>query len=93
MASAKITAALRDELEIDADRGAGILELIEHLHASNRRLARRDRLSRDQLDELSLYCWTLKSTRSTPLMWDRSDGLWSRLATSQSTHRRRAARH
>jgi len=93
MASANITAALRDELEIDADRGAGILELIEHVHASNRRLARRDRLTRDQLDELSLYCWTLKSTRSTPLMRDRSDGLWSRLATSQSTHRRRAARH
>jgi hypothetical protein len=93
MASEKITAALRDELETDANRGAGILELVEHLHASNRQLARRDRLTRDQLDELSLFCWTLKSTRSTRLMWDRSDGIWSRLATSQSTRRRRDARH
>jgi hypothetical protein len=93
MASEEIRATLRDELESDADRGAGILELIEHLHMSNRRLARRDRLSPEQLDELSLYCWTLKSARSTRLMWDRSDGLWSRLGTSQSTHRRRTARH
>jgi len=69
------------------------VELLACLHEANRQLGRTRRLSDDQLDELSLYCWTLKSTRSTPLMRDRSDGLWSRLATSQSTHRRRAARH
>ena len=93
MASEQTTAALRLELETSADDGAGILELIEHLHVSNNRLGRRQRLTRDQLDELSLYCWTLKSTRSTRLMRDRSDAVWSRLATSQSTRRRRAARH
>jgi hypothetical protein len=57
MASDKMKAALRRELELQADRGVGLAELLDHLHTSNHRFARRNRLSDEELDELSLYCW------------------------------------
>jgi len=50
-------AALQRELEAEADRGVGLAELLDYLHASNYRFARRNRLSDEQLDELSLWCW------------------------------------
>jgi hypothetical protein len=60
MATEKMRAALQHELAAYADRGAGLAELLDHLHRSNHRFARRNRLSEEQLDELSLYCWTLQ---------------------------------
>ena len=67
MAREETTVALRRGARgVAGDAGAGILELLEHLQTGNRRLARRDRLSREQLEELSLYCWTLKSTAPRP---------------------------
>jgi hypothetical protein len=92
MGREETTAALRRELEGYADGGAGILELLEHLQTGNRRLARRDRLSREQLEELSLYCWTLKSTRPTTLMWDRADGLWGGMRTRVPARKRSSKR-
>jgi hypothetical protein len=62
---------------------------------SNRRLGRR-RLSDHQLDELSLYCWTLQRSNPTGLLWGRARELWggSRrgAASADSPSRRRARR-
>jgi hypothetical protein len=66
MATEKLKAALQHELAAHADRGAGLAELLDHLHGGNSRLARRNRLSEDQLDELSLYCWSLQRKEPAP---------------------------
>jgi hypothetical protein len=66
MASEKLKAVLQRELEAQADRGVGLAELLDYLHASNRRFARRNRLSDEQLDELSLWCWVRARSGSEP---------------------------
>jgi hypothetical protein len=52
------------------------VELLACLHESNRRLGRLRRLSEDQMDGLSLYCWTLQQTRPTGMLWGRARELW-----------------
>jgi hypothetical protein len=65
MASEKLKAVLQRELETHADRGMGLAELLDYLHASNRRFARRNKLSDEQLDELSLWCWVRARSSAT----------------------------
>jgi hypothetical protein len=59
-----------------SEGGAGLVELLGHLQARNRHLGRRDRLSDEQLDELSLYCWTLQRERGGDVLWGRARELW-----------------
>jgi hypothetical protein len=70
--------------------------LLAYLKLSDRRFSRSRRLSDQQLDELSLYCWTLHRTNPTGLLWGRARELWggSRrgAATDDSAPRRRARR-
>jgi len=89
MATPEKRARLRDELEDFSGRGAGLVELLEHLHASNRGLGRRDRLSDDELDELSLYCWTLQRKQANGVLWGRARELWGGLGTSPEPARPR----
>jgi hypothetical protein len=67
MASEKLKAVLQRELETQADRGMGLAELLDYLHVSNRRFARRNKLSDEQLDELSLWCWVRARTGPVPV--------------------------
>jgi hypothetical protein len=91
MASEETKAALREELKLSSDQGAGLVELLDQVQTSNRRLGRRSRLSREQVDELSLYCWTLQSSQPNRLVWDRSSDLWGSMRTNAPTRRRRSA--
>jgi len=94
MASEKTKAALRDELKGHADNGAGLVELLDHLEASNRRLRRWHRLSTQEVEDLSLYCWSLKSNGSKRPLWSRSGAFWDGFkgtASSGRPGRRRAA--
>jgi hypothetical protein len=52
------------------------VELLACLHEVNRRLGRSRRLSQDQLDELSLYCWTLQQSKPVGMLWGRARELW-----------------
>ena len=52
------------------------MELLACLHEANRQLGRSRRLSDDQLDELSLYCWTLQRSKPTGVLWGRARELW-----------------
>jgi hypothetical protein len=65
-----------EELKAQADEGAGLAELLNYLHAANRRLSRGRRLTDDELDELSLYCWRLQQNNPTGLLWGRGRELW-----------------
>src|SRR4051794_35998778 len=89
MASDETRAAIRDDLTDIAGRGAGLVELLGHLRATNDHLGRRARLSDDQLDELSLYCWRLSRTESTVLVCDRARDLWTGLGTRAQARRPR----
>jgi hypothetical protein len=70
--------------------------LLAYLKLSSRRFSRGRRLSDQQLDELSLYCWTLQRTNPTGLLWGRARELWggSRrgAAPADATFRRRERR-
>jgi hypothetical protein len=76
IASESTRVAIQRELQDCSDGGAGLVELLGHLHTFNRDLGRRDRLSDDQLDELSLYCWTLQRESATDQLWGRARELW-----------------
>jgi hypothetical protein len=76
VARENITIALREELQGQSDDGAGLAELLNHLHAANRRLSRGRRLTDDQLDELSLFCWSLQLNNPPGLLWGRARELW-----------------
>lgn len=64
------------------------------MKASNRRLPRGRKLTEEQLDELSLYCWTLQQSNPTGVLWGRARELWGRsqlgAARGGSALRRRA---
>jgi hypothetical protein len=97
MATEKMMAALQHELAARADRGAGLAGLLEHLHRSNQRFARRNRLSEDQLDELSLHCWSLQRSEASKPRWDdtyagHASELWDSYRTVTSTVRARSPR-
>jgi hypothetical protein len=81
MAKLEKKARLREELDEFSERGAGLVELLEHLHASNRGLGRRDRLSDEEMDELSLHCWTLQRNEASGVLWGRARELWGGLGT------------
>jgi len=67
---------LRRELETCAEQGAGLGELLEHLHANARDLGRRDKLTHNQLDDLSLLCWKLARNEANGALWGRARELW-----------------
>ena len=56
---------MRDKLKARADEDATLPELFDYLETQNRGLGRR-RLSDEQHDELSIYCWALVRRRSSP---------------------------
>src|SRR5436853_608856 len=62
---------LRRELTDLSDQGAGIAELLDELQRRRRRFSRR-RLTKNQLDELSRYCWSLQQAKSNGLLWGRA---------------------
>jgi hypothetical protein len=76
IASETTLAAIQRELQDCSDGGAGLVELLGHLHSLRRDLGRRDRLSDEQLDELSLYCWTLQRDSANDQLWGRARELW-----------------
>jgi hypothetical protein len=76
IASESTLAAIQRELTDCSDGGAGLVELLGHLQARSRDLGRRDRLSDEQLDELSLYCWTLQRDSANEQLWGRARELW-----------------
>jgi hypothetical protein len=92
MASRETKERLKRELRESSERGAGLVELLDHLEASGSRLGRWDRLSRDERDELSLYCWSLKTSAPSTLISDRSNALWGRFRTTKPASRRRPER-
>jgi hypothetical protein len=92
MASADTRDRLRRELKEGAERGAGLVELLDHLHASSARLSRWDRLSEEERDELSLYCWSLKTSEPSSMILDRADTIWGSLGTGPAARRRRGDR-
>jgi hypothetical protein len=92
MASAKTKDRLRRELKEGADQGAGLVELLDHLEASGSRLGRWDRLSTEERDELSLYCWSLKTSEPSSMISDRASTIWGSLGTGPAARRRRGVR-
>ncbi len=68
-------AALRRDLQARSEGGAGLAELLSYLKGKNRRLGPR-RLSDEQFDELSLYCWALQAGNPKGLLWGRARELW-----------------
>lgn len=92
MASRQTKERLRRELKEGSEHGAGLVELLDHLEASGSRLGRWDRLSQDERDELSLYCWSLKISAPSILIWDRANAMWGRFRTTGSATRRRSER-
>jgi hypothetical protein len=92
MASVKTKERLRRELKDGADRGAGLVELLDHLHASGARLGRWDKLSNEERDDLSLYCWSLKASEPSTMISDRAGTIWGSLGNGPSARRRRAER-
>jgi hypothetical protein len=52
---------------------------------TNRRFGRSRRLTEEQLDELSLYCWTLQRTNPTGLLWGRARELWGASRRGEAT--------
>ena len=72
-----------------ADGGAGLVELLAYLHARNRRFGRSRRLTEEQLDALSLHCWSLQRTNPTGLLWGRARELWGGSPRSRPGIRRR----
>ena len=82
-------ARLRRELEACAEQGAGLGELLEHLHANARDLSRRDKLTNNQLDELSLLCWKLARNEANGMLFGRARELWGggKLAAAGREHR------
>ena len=93
MASDQTKQRLRRELQRGADRGAGLIELLDHVEASNARLGRWEKLSREERDELSLYCWALQTSRPSSLVSARAETMWGSLkATPNARGRRRFAR-
>ena len=53
------------------------------LHETNRRLGRSRRLSDDQMDELSLYCWRLQQGKPTGMLFGRARELWGGVPRSR----------
>jgi hypothetical protein len=66
--------AMRDKLRARADENATFPELLDYLEVQNCRLGRR-RLSDEQHDELSIYCWALVCSRSRPFAYGEC-GAW-----------------
>jgi hypothetical protein len=66
------------ELKELSDQGAGIAELLDEVQRRNgrRRFARRGRLTKVQLDQLSRYCWSLQQAKPNGLLWGRARELW-----------------
>ena len=92
MASRETKDKLRRELKEGAERGAGLVELLDHLEMSGSRLGRWNRLSSDERDELSLYCWSLKTNEPSSLIVDRASAMWGRFAATSGSGRRRSER-
>ena len=92
MAKPETMETLRAELKASADGGAGLLELLDQLQTANRRFGRRSRLSDDELDELSLYCWMLQTSKPRELVSERADELWGSLRAGTPTGRQRFRR-
>ena len=92
MASRETKERLRSELKESSECGAGLVELLDHLEVSGSRLGRWDRLSKDERDELSLYCWSLKTREPSSLISNRATAMWGRFRTTGSTSRRRSER-
>jgi hypothetical protein len=93
VASDETKARLRRELKRGADGGAGLVELLDHLQASNSRLGRWERLSEEERDELSLFCWSLSTTDQPRPIADRASTIWGSLGASgpgKKRFRRRA---
>jgi hypothetical protein len=68
--------ALRRDLQARSEGGAGLAELLSYLKRRSRRLGPGRRLSDEQLDELSLYCWALQAGNPKGLLWGRARELW-----------------
>jgi hypothetical protein len=92
MASADTKERLRRELKESSEHGAGLVELLDHLHSSGARLGRWDRLSDEERDELSLYCWSLKTREPSSMISDRAGTIWGSLGTGPAARRRRGDR-
>jgi hypothetical protein len=88
--------ALARELKVRSDQGAGVAELLEQLQKRRSRRFGRRGLTREELDELSRYCWTLQQDKPSGLLWGRAREIWgeSQLRTTRlgTGSGRRAAR-
>ena len=69
-------AELRRDLQARSEGGAGLAELLTYLKRRSRRLGPGRRLSHEQFDELSLYCWALQASNPKGLLWGRARELW-----------------
>jgi hypothetical protein len=75
MATEAIRRAVQGELKASAaDKDATLAELLGDLDAQNLRLGKR-RLSDEQHEELSIYCWALTHRRSSPFVYG-ENGAW-----------------
>jgi hypothetical protein len=92
IADEETIARLRSDLEGCCEQGAGLGELLQHLYASNRDLGRRNKLTRNQLEELSLLCWKLARKESNPILWGRARELWGGAKIGASGGERRFRR-
>lgn len=62
------TATTQDELSARANRGATLAELLSHVERRNGPLAGSSFSSR-QHKQLVLYCWALRKTQVSGLLW------------------------
>jgi hypothetical protein len=74
MATEQTRAAIQRELTVRADGGARLAELADYLDEQNRRRSNR-RLSDEQYEELSLFCWVLSRRQSRPFSYGEA-GTW-----------------
>jgi hypothetical protein len=75
---------LKRELKDLSDQGAGIAELLDVLQRRRRRFGRR-RLTKNQLDELSRYCWSLQQAKPNGMLWGRAREMWGDAASVRRT--------
>jgi hypothetical protein len=92
MASEQTKQRLRRELQRGADGGAGLVELLDHLEATNGRLGRWEKLSKEERDDLSLYCWSLKTSKPNTFISNRAETMWGSFKSTATSGRRRFSR-
>jgi hypothetical protein len=71
MTTEQATATAQSELSTRAGRGATLAELLSHVERRSGRSSE-DGFSPQQHDQLVIYCWALRKTQVSGLLWGKA---------------------